>query len=175
MSMQGAHGGAREDREDIDTDAEADGTDIDLSEGFEEFAAQQRVRPPRPTGQAVYLDQEQFDALVAEVLDGLPSEWSPLLDNMAVVVDEEPSEDDLRTVPPDSTLLGLYRGGAIRTQFLGGGLAGPAMSAPPEIALFQGPLERTSADPDDLRERVRHTLVHEIGHHFGYSEDLLDE
>ncbi len=171
MSMQGMH----EDDERLGTDAEADSTDTDLSEGFEEFAQQQRVRPPRPAGQAVYLDQEEFDALVAEVLDGLPREWSPLLDNMAVVVDEEPSEDDLRTVPQDATLLGLYRGGAVRTQFLGGGLAGPAMSAPPEIALFQGPLERASSNPDDLRERVRHTLVHEIGHHFGYSEDILDE
>jgi len=170
MSMQGMH----EDREGLDTDAEAEAMDVDGFEGFEEFAQQQRVRPPRPAGQAVYLGQEEFDALVTDVLDGLPREWSPLLDNMAVVVDEEPSEDDLRTVPQGSTLLGLYRGGAIRTQFLGGGLAGPAMSTPPEIALFQGPLERASADPDDLRERVRHTLVHEIGHHFGYSEDLLD-
>jgi len=122
----------------------------------------------------VHLEPEAFDALVGDVLDSLPREWSPLLDNLAVVVEEEPSEDDIPAdAPPGTTLFGLYRGAPVPVQFLGGGLSGPVMGAPPEIALFQGPLERASAGLDDLRERVRHTLVHEIGHHFGYSEGRL--
>lgn len=124
----------------------------------------------------IHLEPERFDELVSDVIDSLPDDWAPLLDNIAIVVEEEPAEDDL---PPDAepgtTLLGLYRGTAVPAQFLGGGLSGPAMAAPIEIALFQGPLERASVGLDDLRERVRQTLVHEIGHHFGYSEDLLQE
>jgi predicted Zn-dependent protease with MMP-like domain len=128
------------------------------------------------TAGPVHLEPEAFDELVSEVMDGLPEEWAPLLDNIAVVVEEEPAEDDIPAdAPPGMTLFGLYRGVAVPTQFLGGGLAGPAMSAPPEIALFQGPLERASRGLGDLRERVRATLVHEVGHHFGYSEGRLRE
>ena len=124
----------------------------------------------------VHLEPEQFDELVSEVMDELPQEWAPLLDNIAVVVEEEPSEDDLPSdTSPGTTLLGIYRGVGVPVQYLGGGLAGPAMTAPPEIALFQGPLERASDSLADLRERVHHTLVHEIGHHFGYSEERLRE
>ncbi len=126
-----------------------------------------------PPDWPVHLDGDAFDALVADALDALPREWSPLLDNMAVVVEEEPTEADLSGVREGDTLLGLYRGAPVTVQFLGGGLAGPAMGAPPEIALFQGPLERASSDEADLRRRVEATLVHEIGHHFGYSEGRL--
>lgn len=126
--------------------------------------------------QMIHMEPEQFDELVSEVIDSLPDDWAPLLDNIAIVVEEEPAEDDLSPdAEPGTTLLGLYRGTAVPAQFLGGGLSGPAMAAPIEIALFQGPLERVSVGLDDLRERVRQTLVHEIGHHFGYSEDRLQE
>ena len=127
-------------------------------------------------GGRVHLEPEQFDELVSEVMDELPREWAPLLDNIVVVVEAEPAAEDIPDdAPPGTTLFGLYRGVAVPAQFLGGGLAGPAMSAPPEIALFQGPLERASASLDDLRARVRETLTHEIGHHFGYSEGRVRE
>lgn len=121
-----------------------------------------------------HLEPEQFDELVTEVMDGLPEEWTPLLENIAVVVEDEPSADEA----PDGSggeavFFGLYRGATAPAQFLGGGLAGPAMSAPPEIALFQGPLERASGDTDELRRRVRETLVQEIGHHFGFRDDTV--
>ncbi len=124
----------------------------------------------------VHLEPEQFDELVSDVMDELPREWAPLLDNIVVVVEAEPVAEDIPDdAPSGTTLYGLYRGVAVPAQFLGGGLAGPAMSAPPEIALFQGPLERASASLDDLRARVRETLTHEVGHHFGYSEGRLRE
>lgn len=148
------------------------GQDDEIDEEANEAPPSRWTTPP---DWPVHLDQEAFDALVADALDVLPREWSPLLDNMAVVVEEEPTEADLRDVPQGDTLFGLYRGAPVTVQFLGGGLAGPAMGAPPEIALFQGPLERASADEADLRQRVEATLVHEIGHHFGYSEDRLRE
>jgi hypothetical protein len=58
---------------------------------------------------------------------------------------------------------------------IGGGLTGPAVAAPPEIALFPGPLERASASLDDLRRLVHDTLVEQIGRFLGYSEGPADE
>jgi len=125
--------------------------------------------------EALHLEPEQFDLLVSEVMDELPQEWAPLLDKMAVVVEDEPTEDDLPAGSPlDTPLLGRYRGTA-PVQLIGGGLAGPAVSAPPEIALFQGPLERASSNLDDLRRLVRDTLVQQIGRYLGYSEQPPDE
>jgi len=115
----------------------------------------------------VHLEPEQFDELVSDVMDELPREWAPLLDNIVVVVEAEPVAEDIPDdAPSGTTLYGLYRGVAVPAQFLGGGLAGPARSAP---------LERASASLDDLRARVRETLTHEVGHHFGYSEGRLRE
>lgn len=124
----------------------------------------------------LHLEPDQFDLLVSEVLDELPREWAPLLDNMAVVVEDEPTEDDLPAESrPDTALLGRYRGGLGPAPLIGGGLSGPPVTAPPEIALFQGPLERASSSLDDLRLRVRETLIHEIGHYFGYAGERPDE
>ena len=125
--------------------------------------------------EALHLEQEHFDLLVSEVMDELPQEWAPLLAKMVVVVEDEPAEDDLPAgSPPDTPLLGHYRDTA-PVQLIGGGLTGPAVAAPPEIALFQGPLERASSSLDDLRRLVRDTLVQQIGHYLGYSEEPTDE
>ena len=125
--------------------------------------------------ETLHLEPEQFDLLVSEVMDELPQEWAPLLDNMAVVVEDEPAEDDLPAgSPADTPLLGRYRDTA-PVQLIGGGLTGPAVAAPPEIALFQGPLERASSNLDDLRRLVRDTLVEQIGCYLGYAKEPADE
>jgi predicted Zn-dependent protease with MMP-like domain len=94
---------------------------------------------------------------------------------MAVVVEDEPTEDDLAAgSPTDTLLLGRYRDTA-PVQLIGGGLAGPAVAAPPEIALFQRPLERASSSLDDLRRLVRDTLVEQIGRYLGYAAQPADE
>ncbi len=120
---------------------------------------------------------EQFDDLVSQVLDELPQEWAPLLDNLAVVVEEEPTDDDLDAADADDpdTLLGRYRGRGGVPQLVGGGLAGPGVAAPPEIALFQGPLERAGGDVEAIRGLVRATLVREIGRLLGVRGDEDDE
>jgi predicted Zn-dependent protease with MMP-like domain len=121
----------------------------------------------------LHLETAEFDQLVSDVMDGLPEEWTPILENMAVVVENEPPDDE---VPEDEgEVFGAFRATSA-IAFLGGGLAGQAASAPPEVALFQGPLERASASVDELRERVHATLVHEIGRRFGYGdEDFADD
>ena len=94
------------------------------------------------------------------------------MQNMAIVVEDEPSPDllaDMEIEPPD-TLLGLYTGTPLTERSWGFG-----NSLPDRILIFQGPHERESDDDDDLVVEIGETLIHEIGHYFGLSEEEIEE
>jgi len=89
-----------------------------------------------------------------------------------IAVEDEPSDDLLREMeiePPD-TLFGLYQGTPLTERQWGYGNA-----LPDRILLFQGPHERETADEDDLVACIGETLIHEIGHYFGLSEEEIEE
>lgn len=114
-----------------------------------------------------------FETLVAEALDELPPFFQEKLDNVEVLVQTWPSPQDLRSagLTRGYLLLGLYHGIPLteRTQ-------GYNLVTPDTITLFQGPIEVIAGKDHDLvREQVRHTVVHEIAHHFGISDDRLRE
>ncbi len=120
---------------------------------------------------AAGLSERRFRELVAEALDGLPSEWGELLDNIAVVVEEEPSAEDLRELgmAPDEgdELLGLYQGTPLGERgFEYGGL-------PDRVVIYRGPISRIARSRREVIEQVRETVLHELGHHFGLEEDDL--
>jgi predicted Zn-dependent protease with MMP-like domain len=109
---------------------------------------------------------ERFEELVAEALDGLPDWVHERLDNVEVMVEDRP--------PPgrrNAGLLGLYEGIPL-TERTSSGYFGVM---PDRITLFQTNLERISRDEEDLRRHVRHTVVHEVAHFFGISDDRLRE
>ena len=94
------------------------------------------------------------------------------MQNMAIVIEDEPSPDllaDMEIEPPD-TLLGLYTGTPLTERSWGFG-----NSLPDRILIFQGPHERESDDDDDLVVAIGETLIHEIGHYFGLSEEEIEE
>jgi predicted Zn-dependent protease with MMP-like domain len=106
---------------------------------------------------------ERFEAWVQEALDALPPDIAGMMDNVALVVEDEP--------PPGENLLGLYRGipHPRRTSFYAGAL-------PDLITIYRRPLERYYGyDPEVLRAQVRRTVLHEIAHHFGISDERLVE
>ena len=114
-----------------------------------------------------------FEALVAEALDGLPDDILALLDNVAVVVAEEPTAEQLRDVgllDDGELLLGLYEGVPLTHRTSAYGLV-----LPDKITLFQRALESVSPDEVTLREEVQFTVVHELAHHFGISDERLAE
>ena len=94
------------------------------------------------------------------------------MENLAIVVEDEPSPAllaDMDIEPPD-TLLGLYTGTPLTERPWGYG-----NTLPDRILIFQGPHERESDDEDDLVVAIAETLIHEIGHYFGLSEEEIEE
>ena len=103
-----------------------------------------------------------FDEHVRAALDSLPPQIARALDNVAVVVEDENPED------PD--LFGLYHG--IPLPDRGSGMAG---ALPDKISIYRLPLEdEFGDDPEELREEIRITVLHELGHYFGMDEDQLE-
>lgn len=114
---------------------------------------------------------QEFESLVVEALDGLPGEFLGALDNVEVVVEDEPTPWQLRRAGVRSgTLLGLYEGIPKTSRNSGYGLV-----VPDKITIFRGPISRHAAGPDDVRRVVRHTVMHELAHHFGISDQRLRE
>lgn len=112
-----------------------------------------------------------FEALVERALATIPDPFASALDEVAVVIEDEPSLEQLREsgLDEDETLYGLYQG-VPRTAWGAG-----SVPIPNKISLFRLPLEADYPDPDDLAEEVRLTVVHELAHHLGIDDDRLDE
>ena len=113
------------------------------------------------------LKRARFARLVRNALDELPREFGERMRNVEIVVEDEPS---LAQQPKDGgELLGLYEGVPLTDR------ASMEPYVPDRISIFRGPIERMSASPRKQAEIVRDTVVHEIAHHFGISDERLRE
>jgi predicted Zn-dependent protease with MMP-like domain len=114
----------------------------------------------------------RFRRLVDEALETIPPEFRDAMRNIAIVIERDPSPVQLADVgiePPD-TLFGLYEGTPLTERgWAEGGIL------PDKITLFQGPIEDASADEDELIVTIGETLIHEVGHFFGLSEEEIEE
>jgi predicted Zn-dependent protease with MMP-like domain len=112
-----------------------------------------------------------FERLVERALAGIPSPFRDALAEVAIVIDDLPSRDQLadNELDADDTLYGLYEG-VPRTEY-----GADWVAAPNRITLFRLPLEEDFPDPDDLADEVRITVIHELAHHLGIDDDRLEE
>jgi predicted Zn-dependent protease with MMP-like domain len=118
------------------------------------------------------VDRKQFEGLVAEALASIPRRFKRAMQNIAIVVEDEPPAElleEMEIEPPD-TLLGLYQGTPLTERGWGHGNA-----LPDRVLIFQGPHERDAEDEDDLVVAIGETLIHEIGHYFGMSEEQIED
>lgn len=107
-----------------------------------------------------------FERLVSEILDELPEEFMEKIENVDFVVEAFPPQKNQKTL-----LMGLYQGIPISVR-------SPTWYAgvlPDRIVIFQRNIETEAGRPARIREVLRHTLLHEIAHHFGISDRRLRE
>jgi predicted Zn-dependent protease with MMP-like domain len=116
------------------------------------------------------ISPSEFEGLVEKALADLPKRFADLLRNVVIVVEDEPSEDDLDVMDDDaydagSELLGLYRGIPMtrRTHNMA--------ALPDTVAIFRGPILRVARSRDAVGEQVRETVIHELGHYFGLGDE----
>ena len=118
------------------------------------------------------MTRDEFNRLVEEALNEIPPRFRREMKNIAIVIEDEPSPailEELEVEPPDS-LYGLYQGTPLpeRTWTHGNVL-------PDRISLYQRVIEEDSEDHEDIIVCIAETLIHEIGHYFGLSEDEIEE
>ena len=120
------------------------------------------------------LSPERFEVLVARALDRLPGEFHAHMENVSVVIAEEPERELLEAMgmdpdDPEDTLFGLYEGVPLTERGF------DEVLLPDSITIFRRPLLEWAETEEEVVEEVRITVLHEIVHFFGMDEDRLDE
>ena len=118
------------------------------------------------------MTREKFEQLVAEAITLIPRRFRREMRNLAIVVEDEPDAElleEMEIEPPDS-LYGLYQGTPLTERTSGYG-----NTLPDRVTLFRKPIEEDCDDEDDVRAVIGETLIHEVGHYFGLSEEAIEE
>jgi predicted Zn-dependent protease with MMP-like domain len=117
------------------------------------------------------MDRRKFERLVDQAIRELPAEFREKLENVVVLVEDYPSGEILERmeVPPGDTLFGLYEG----TPLTDRGMLSPLY--PDRIWIFQKPIEDECHTEDEIREEIKTTIVHEVGHFFGLDDEYLED
>jgi predicted Zn-dependent protease with MMP-like domain len=125
--------------------------------------------------------RQRFERIVIRALDGLAPEVVAMLDNVEIIVEDEPTAEQLalgqgRSEPGESTanddaetLFGLYEGVPLTRRG-----SDYHLVPPDRITIFRGPLERAYTSPQAIAREVRVTVMHELGHHLGFEESGLE-
>lgn len=116
------------------------------------------------------MKRERFEQLVQEAIRELPVEFRLKLENVAVIIEDEPSSELLERldVLPEDSLFGLYEGIPLTER----GFEAPLH--PDRIWIFQGPIEDECESEEDIKDEVKITIVHEVAHFFGLDDDYLE-
>lgn len=117
------------------------------------------------------VSDQEFQRLIDQALAELPGEHVKNIKNVAILYEEEPTVQQRATsnLKPYETLLGLYEGVPLSER------QGNTRLYPDKITLFKGPLSRQSNDAAELKEKIKHTLWHEIAHYYGLNHRRISE
>ena len=118
------------------------------------------------------MESERFEQLVAAAIESLPGEFQERLENIDIVVADEPTRDQLDKSDVDhgDTLLGLYEGVPLTVRS-----AGYTFTMPDKISIFQRPIEAACHNDGEIVTEIQRVVQHEIAHHFGIDDDRLEE
>ena len=126
--------------------------------------------PAEPKGQV--MDRERFEWLVASAVQALPEEFVVRLENITVVVEDQPTPRQLvkAGLKRGQTLLGLYEGVPLTKRGAHYGLV-----VPDKITIFQRPIESACRDDSEIAAEIQRVVQHEIAHHFGIDDARLKQ
>ena len=113
---------------------------------------------------------DEVEDIVDETIKTLPEEFASKLDNVGLVVEAWPNEFEMESIkahPSNTLLFGLYHG-IPKTK-----RPWSYTALPDKITIFAGPILMISKDLEDAKQRIKNTVLHEIGHHFGMSDEQL--
>ena len=114
------------------------------------------------------MEKEEFESTAQGVFDALPAPFRDAVDNVRIIVEDEPREAmRLKGYRPGSLLLGLYEGIPLPQR---GSWYGMVPVVPDTITLYRKNIERVAVTPEEVPAIIRDTLIHEIGHYFGMTE-----
>jgi predicted Zn-dependent protease with MMP-like domain len=118
------------------------------------------------------MNRKRFERLVEEALRTIPARFRREIENVAVIVEDEPPPDvlDEMGIEPPDTLFGLYQGTPLPERTW--------TQAPPEpdrISIYQRPIEDACETEDDIVATIAETVIHEFGHYFGLSEEEIED
>ncbi|HIA91713.1 TPA: metallopeptidase family protein [Candidatus Saccharibacteria bacterium] len=115
------------------------------------------------------MDDELFEKFIAEGIDAIPAQFGDAMENVAVVAQDEPTPAQIHKLKlrPWSLLFGLYEG-VPKTK-----RRNSPYQLPDKITIFKNPILRISATEEDVRQKVIETVWHEVGHHFGLSDEQI--
>jgi predicted Zn-dependent protease with MMP-like domain len=117
------------------------------------------------------VSDDEFQALINEALQSLPGEHARTISNVAILYEDDPSPQQRQELQlrNDQTLFGLYQGVPLSQR------QGMRPMLPDKITIFKGPMERSVDNLPALKEQIRHTLWHEIGHYYGLDHARIRE
>ncbi len=122
------------------------------------------------------MSEDEFEQVVADAIDSMPDRVMDALDNVVIMMQLEPTPEQINSAPDDEydeygDVLGVYEGVSLMERADGYGYT----DMPDMIVVFQGPHERCCDTREQMVEEVRKTIIHEIGHYFGFMDDALYE
>ncbi len=115
------------------------------------------------------MTRAEFEQVVGEALESLPKRFADLVENVVIAIEDEPTDEDFASVGHDDEmeLLGIYHGVALTER------SHDMPLLPDEIVIFRGPINRVTRTRDEAVQQVRDTVIHELGHYFGLSDDEM--
>ena len=119
----------------------------------------------------IELSRKEFEKMVGDGIDAIPSLYQKHLNNVAFIVEDEPTPSQMKQLGMrwNELLFGLYEGVPLPRRM------GTTKLLPDKITLFKRPLELVSHSEEELREHVRHTIWHEVAHYYGLDHKRIHE
>jgi predicted Zn-dependent protease with MMP-like domain len=112
----------------------------------------------------------RFERLVVRALRRLPLDVREMLNNVEIVIEDEPTAEQLGDHEDGDELFGLYEGTPLTARG-----SDYSLVLPDKITIFRRPIERACHTPEEMTNEIRITVIHELAHHFGIEEDRIAE